>query len=1015
MRPGTRLRRGSHSALPSSFVVFIAVTFAGPSVALARDLTFAQRVEAQRAIERVYYIHRSGGARGFEATVTDALLAKKVRTYLGESVALEEFWKTPVTATMLRREVDRMTAGSRLPERLSELRAALGHDERLLAETLARETLVDRLCRSFLAADTRVATRDWDTWWAESAPRFDPYRARTVVEESAIHGALTGNGGVVPDVVACTVQDVWAAGRDRILPIGVLIDGMVWTGSEAIVWSGNGSRYDPATDTWRPTTMLGAPTTRSHHTAVWTGSEMIVWGGSTGSSQYLNTGGRYDPVADSWTPTSTVDAPPPTANHVAVWTGSKMIVWGGDYQNNQGGRYDPATDSWQATSLVGVPAGRSSAGAVWTGTQMIVWGGSALGGGGRYDPVTDLWSPVSPLNAPKDHPVGHSAVWTGSRMLVWGGCNSGFAPGGGLYDPVNDSWVPVTSAGAPTNRCNHATVWTGTEMIIWGGKEFITSYPQPWLNTGARYNPATDTWQEISAVNTPAASSVAKAVWTSDLMVTFGGTAMNGGRYRLATDSWTPTFSAQNWPLPSAQPASVWTGAEFIVWSGPGLNQSGRYDPMTDSWKTVDTSGAPSARTAETAVWVDGWMVIWGGESSGTPLATGARYSPQTDSWNEMILEDNTPLARVGHSAIRTGTRMTVWGGQGGGGLLADGGQYDPRSDLWTPIPPDGAPAPRRDHAAVWTGHEMVIWGGDVGGGVGTDTGGRFDPAANAGAGAWIATSTSGAPSARLGHTVVWTGSRMIVWGGGSDSSGGQYDPAADSWTPTATAGAPGPRTAHAVVWTGAQMIVWGGALSTPQSFSALSTGGVYDPLADIWTPTTGVSAPLARFHQAAAWTGGAMLVWGGSFDAGSNPLNDRVMHWYGSASATPPADLDGDGVLSCQDCDDGNPAVWGVPGEATDLLFNDDDVTLVWSPPLAGGADAVSYDLLRSDTASDFVSAGVCLASGTPDPLAVDSDTPAAGKFFFYLARARNACPGGVGTAGAGSSGVPRAALVCP
>src|SRR5712675_365209 len=199
MRLSPRLRTRLKSVLPSAVIVLIAGVFACPGVALARDLTFAQRVEAQRAIERVYYIHHSGGARGFEEAVPDALLAEKVRTSLAESVALEEYWGTPVTATMLRREVERMTAGSRLPERLSEIRAALGNDERLVAETLARATLVDRLCRSFLAADTRVATRDWDSWWAESAPRFDPYRARTVVEESAVHGALAGNGGVAPD------------------------------------------------------------------------------------------------------------------------------------------------------------------------------------------------------------------------------------------------------------------------------------------------------------------------------------------------------------------------------------------------------------------------------------------------------------------------------------------------------------------------------------------------------------------------------------------------------------------------------------------------------------------------------------------------------------------------------------------------------------------------------------------------------------------------------------------------
>ena len=36
----------------------------------------------------------------------------------------------------------------------------------------------------------------------------------------------------------------------------------------------------------------------------------------------------------------------------------------------------------------------------------------------------------------------------------------------------------------------------------------------------------------------------------------------------------------------------------------------------------------------------------------------------------------------------------------------------------------------------------------------------------------WTATSTSNAPSARYGHTAVWTGSEMIVWGGGFGVAG---------------------------------------------------------------------------------------------------------------------------------------------------------------------------------------------------------------------------------------------------
>jgi len=65
---------------------------------------------------------------------------------------------------------------------------------------------------------------------------------------------------------------------------------VVWGGSDG-PFVETGGVYDPATDTWMPTTTTNAPSSRYLHTAVWTGTQMIVWGGYSGS--YLNTGGRY--------------------------------------------------------------------------------------------------------------------------------------------------------------------------------------------------------------------------------------------------------------------------------------------------------------------------------------------------------------------------------------------------------------------------------------------------------------------------------------------------------------------------------------------------------------------------------------------------------------------------------------------------------------------------------------------------------------------------------------------------
>ena len=104
---------------------------------------------------------------------------------------------------------------------------------------------------------------------------------------------------------------------------------------------------------------------------------------------------------------------------------------------------------------------------------------------------------------------------------------------------------------------------------------------------------------------------------------------------------------------------------------------------------------------------------------------------------------------------------MIVWGGNGGH-LLNTGGRYNPSTDSWTATSLTNAPTARVSHTAVWTGSEMIVWGGIDNGSSVLNTGGRYNPSTDS----WTATSTTNAPTGRELHTAVWTGSEMIVWGG---------------------------------------------------------------------------------------------------------------------------------------------------------------------------------------------------------------------------------------------------------
>jgi N-acetylneuraminic acid mutarotase len=198
--------------------------------------------------------------------------------------------------------------------------------------------------------------------------------------------------------------------------------------------------------------------------------------------------------------------------------------------------------------------------------------------------------------------------------------------------------------------------------------------------------------------------------------------------------------------------------------------------------------------------------------------------------------------------------------------------------DTWTPTSITNPPTGRFDHTAVWTGTEMIVWGGGYDN-TNLNTGARYNPATDT----WTPTSTTGAPTARSGHTAVWTGTEMIVWGGNGENTGARYNPGANSWTATNTTNAPTGRSAHTAVWTGSEMIIWGGV--DPFGF-ALNTGGKYNPSTNSWTPTNTTNVPAARTMHTAVWTGTEMIIWGG-WDALSNVLNTGGRYNPGADSWT--------------------------------------------------------------------------------------------------------------------------------
>jgi hypothetical protein len=124
-------------------------------------LTLSERVDAERAIERIYWAHRvwprenPAPKPAFEAICPESTLRARVVDTLRKSRTIELEWGRPITHDQLQAELDRMAAGTQDPKLLEEIFTALHHDPRLIAESLARPALVDRLIRGWYDNDRR--------------------------------------------------------------------------------------------------------------------------------------------------------------------------------------------------------------------------------------------------------------------------------------------------------------------------------------------------------------------------------------------------------------------------------------------------------------------------------------------------------------------------------------------------------------------------------------------------------------------------------------------------------------------------------------------------------------------------------------------------------------------------------------------------------------------------------------------------------------------------------------------
>jgi Kelch motif len=328
-------------------------------------------------------------------------------------------------------------------------------------------------------------------------------------------------------------------------------------------------------------------------------------------------------------------------------------------------------------------------------------------------------------------------------------------------------WRRLPPAPPPAATVLTVSVWTGRQMVIIG-----RAYPKPpsGIDVAAAYSPTSNAWRRLTPLKGPVGNFQ--------------------GEYH-----------------------AVWTGKESLV-LGPFDFQA--YDPRTNRWRR--TAAPPTGVDgAGLVVWTGKEMIDWGGGCCGDAFATGWAFNPVTNRWRKL---PSSPLApSQSPTGVWTGHELIVLvsgldpDGKPYPSSLARIAAYNPVSDAWRRLVP--LPAARFNAEAVWDGHEMLLVGG-----IGAAKGGRpgspaklgfaYDPNTNH----WRQVAPM--PTGRTNFAAVWTGRRLLIWGGSTPPGGLALDPTANRWSALPPAPLTG-RTSLTAVWTGRSMILWGGTILNQQ------------------------------------------------------------------------------------------------------------------------------------------------------------------------------------------------------
>jgi hypothetical protein len=277
-----------------------------------------------------------------------------------------------------------------------------------------------------------------------------------------------------------------------------------------------------------------------------------------------------------------------------------------------------------------------------------------------------LCPPAWNMKAPYPIPVrDHAIAPLGEYLYSFGGSGDNVQQRytqAYKYSQAADSWSAL--APLPEALEDTSAVADAGRIYIMNGQNGTGP-----INTGYRYDPATDTYETIG----PGLS----ATYGHAAAVLNGNLYRIGGYARRSPGSIVPTNTVEIYgvqyvaplPLPLAQLTAVTLGGYIYVAGGSsGTSASAmktyRYDPASDSWSDVAIADLPVGRYSTVSAILNGRWILAGGVSS---EYSAISWDPGTNTWTPL-----TPLlhGRSYAAGGAIGQAFYVVGGRGYGATV---------------------------------------------------------------------------------------------------------------------------------------------------------------------------------------------------------------------------------------------------------------------------------------------------------------------------------------------------------